>query len=134
LEELARDNAVPRKAISAEALAALEAYNWPGNVRELKNILESVLVSNSRDRITPEDLPPSVLRDRSTPPRTTVAPGTTIGEMERELIRATLEHAGGNRTHSAHMLGIGVRTLQRKIRLFDLDIASKRRRRRVLAP
>ena len=52
--------------------------------------------------------------------------------MERELIRATLETAGGNRTHSAHMLGIGVRTLQRKIRLFGLDIASKRRRRRIL--
>ena len=134
LEELARDNAVPRKAISAEALLSLEAYNWPGNVRELKNILESVLVSGSGDRITPEDLPPSVLRDRAVPARATITPGTTIGEMERELIRATLEQAGGNRTHSAHMLGIGVRTLQRKIRLFGLEIASKRRRHRVLVP
>jgi DNA-binding NtrC family response regulator len=134
LEELARDNAVPRKAISAEALETLEAYNWPGNVRELKNILESVLVSSSGDRITPEDLPPSVVRERSAPARTTLTAGTTIGEMERELIRATLVHAGGNRTHSAQMLGIGVRTLQRKIRLFDLEIASKRRRRKVLVP
>jgi DNA-binding NtrC family response regulator len=134
LDELARDNAVPRKAISAEALAALEAYNWPGNVRELKNILESVLVSSSSDRIGPEDLPPSVLRDRRPPAAPSIAPGTTIGDMERELIRATLEQAGGNRTHSAHMLGIGVRTLQRKIRLFGLDIASKRRGRRVLTP
>jgi DNA-binding NtrC family response regulator len=75
-----------------------------------------------------------VLRDRSAPARTTITPGTTIGEMERELIRATLEQAGGNRTHSAHLLGIGVRTLQRKIRLFGLDIASKRRRHRVLVP
>ena len=115
-------------------MAALEAYNWPGNVRELKNVLESVLVSSSGDRIGPEDLPPSVLRDRRPPPRAAIAPGTTLGEMERELIRATLEHAGGNRTHSAHMLGIGVRTLQRKIRLFGLDIASKRRGRRALAP
>ncbi len=134
LEELARDNAVPRKAISATALEALQAYHWPGNVRELKNILESVLVSSSGDRIEPEDLPPSVLRERSAPGRTTVAAGSTLGEMERELIRATLEQAGGNRTHSAEMLGIGVRTLQRKIRLFGLDIASKRRRRRILTP
>jgi DNA-binding NtrC family response regulator len=74
-----------------------------------------------------------VLRERSVPARTTITPGTTIGEMERELIRATLEHEGGNRTNSAHMLGIGVRTLQRKIRLFGLDIASKRRRRSVAA-
>ena len=50
--------------------------------------------------------------------------------MERELIRATLESAGGNRTHSAELLGIGVRTLQRKIRSYGLDIASKRRRPR----
>ena len=92
------------------------------------------MVSSSKDRITPEDLPPSVLRDRAAPPRSTVAPGTTIAELERELIRATLEHAGGNRTHSAQLLGIGVRTLQRKIRLFDLEIASKRRRPKVVVP
>jgi len=134
LEELARDNAVPRKAITSDALAALEAYQWPGNVRELKNILESVLVSSSGDRITADDLPPSVLRDRTPPARATITPGTTLGEMERELIRATLVESGGNRTHSAHLLGIGVRTLQRKIRLFGLDIASKRRRRRVATP
>jgi two-component system response regulator HydG len=125
---------VPRKAISAEALAALESYSWPGNVRELKNVLESILVSSSGDHIGPEDLPPSVLRDRKPVARAAIAPGTRIDDMERELIRATLEQAGGNRTHSAHMLGIGVRTLQRKIRLFGLDIASKRRGRRVLAP
>ena len=50
--------------------------------------------------------------------------------MERELIRSTLEHTGGNRTHSASMLGIGVRTLQRKIRVYGLSIPPKRRRRR----
>ena len=41
--------------------------------------------------------------------------------MERELIRRTLEHTGGNRTHSAALLGIGVRTLQRKIRSYGLN-------------
>ena len=43
-------------------------------------------------------------------------PGATLAEMEHELIRRTLEYTGGNRTHSAALLGIGVRTLQRKIR------------------
>jgi len=129
LDELARSNAVPRKAITPEALGALQAYHWPGNVRELKNILESVLVSSSGDRITLEDLPPSVLRERPAAARAAIAAGTTIEEMERELIRATLEQTGGNRTHSARLLGIGVRTLQRKIRIYDLDIASRRRRR-----
>jgi transcriptional regulator with PAS, ATPase and Fis domain len=127
LDELARANAVPRKTISPAALEALSNYQWPGNVRELKNILESVLVSSPGDRILPEDLPPSVLRERAAPARPVVSAGTRLEDMERDLIRATLEQTGGNRTHSAALLGIGVRTLQRKIRTFGLEIASKRR-------
>jgi len=50
--------------------------------------------------------------------------------MERELIRRTLVASGGNRTHSATLLGIGVRTLQRKIREYGLEIPSKKRRPR----
>ena len=130
LDELSRVNAVRRKLITSEALAALEAYQWPGNVRELKNILESVLVASSGDAIGIDDLPPAVVRERAVPERADLLPGTTLAQMERELIRKTLDHTGGNRTHSAAMLGIGVRTLQRKIRLFKLDIASKRRRPR----
>ena len=130
LDDLSRANAVSRKTISPEALQALSDYHWPGNVRELKNILESVLVSSSGDRIVPEDLPPSVLRERATPAVAPVTAGVTLEQMERDLIRATLERTGGNRTHSAALLGIGVRTLQRKIRLFGLDIASKKRRPR----
>ena len=134
LDELARSNAVPRKTISPEALEALAGYNWPGNVRELKNILESVLVSSAGDRILPADLPPSVLRERTAASRPVIAAGTKLEDVERDLIRATLEETGGNRTHSAALLGIGVRTLQRKIRLFGLEIASKRRRPRARIP
>jgi DNA-binding NtrC family response regulator len=130
LDELSRANAVRRKAIVPEALAALEAYHWPGNVRELKNILESVLVSSPGDEIRLADLPPSVRRENVTFERPESAVGMTLEDMERELIRRTLEHTGGNRTHSAALLGIGVRTLQRKIRGFRLEIPSKRRRPR----
>jgi len=130
LDELSRANAVPRKLIAADVLGALSAYDWPGNVRELKNVLESVLVASPGETITLDDLPPSIARAVAAPLRPTVAAGTTLESMERELIKATLESAGGNRTHSAELLGIGVRTLQRKIRTYGLDIASKRRRPR----
>ena len=53
-----------------------------------------------------------------------------IAEMEQQLIRRTLEHTGGNRTHSADLLGIGVRTLQRKIQTYAISIPPKRRRPR----
>jgi DNA-binding NtrC family response regulator len=135
LDELSRANAVRRKAIVPEAMAALEAYHWPGNVRELKNILESVLVSSAGDLIRLDDLPPSVRRESATFERPEATVGMTLEDMESELIRRTLEHTGGNRTHCASLLGIGVRTLQRKIRGYGLEIPSKRRRprRRVVA-
>jgi DNA-binding NtrC family response regulator len=130
LAQLARGNAVRPKAIAPEALVALQSHQWPGNVRELKNILESLLVATPGDTIRPEDLPPSVGQSRPAPLSTPLAAGTTLAEMERELIRRTLEHTGGNRTHGAALLGIGVRTLQRKLRVYDLSIPSRRRRRR----
>ena len=130
LDELARSNAVPRKSVSPEALEALRAYDWPGNVRELKNVLESVLVASPGDAIRLDDLPPSVSRAVPQPSRPAWTPGTTLAAMERDVILATLHAAGGNRTHSAEILGIGVRTLQRKIRSYGLDVASKRRRPR----
>ena len=130
LDQLARVNAVPPKRILPEAVAALEAYVWPGNVREMKNVLESVLVSSPGDVVRLEDLPPAMSRTRLAPGRDEPQTWTTLAEMERELIRRTLEQTGGNRTHSASVLGIGVRTLQRKIRAFGLEIPSKRRRPR----
>jgi DNA-binding NtrC family response regulator len=130
LAELARANAVRPRRISPDALVALTEYEWPGNVRELKNLLESLLVSVTGDVVDVEDLPAYVRRDRAGEEPATLRPGTTLEAMERELIRRTLEHTGGNRTHSAELLGIGVRTLQRKIQSYELSIPPRRRRPR----
>jgi DNA-binding NtrC family response regulator len=134
LDELARENAVPRKRLTPAALAALEMYHWPGNVRELKNLLESVLVSVLGPEIDVDDLPPTVRPSSVQPLPIDLAPGTTLAEMERAMIRRTLERTGGNRTHSAQILGIGVRTLQRKMRAYGIDIAARRRRPRRRMP
>ncbi len=130
LDQLSRANAVERKSIGPEALEALLGYDWPGNVRELKNLLESLLVSVPGSRIAPEHLPAHVHGGASRGGSPTLEPGARLADMERELIRRTLEHTGGNRTHSAALLDIGVRTLQRKIRLYGLRIAPTRRRPR----
>jgi DNA-binding NtrC family response regulator len=128
LEELSRENAIPRRRITPEAMSVLQDYQWPGNVRELKNILESVLVSVPGESIRADDLPRPLRGTRAAPRTLELEAGTTLAEMERELIRRTLEHTGGNRTHSAQLLGIGVRTLQRKIRTYGISVAPKRRR------
>jgi len=131
LDELSRGNAVRRKTVTPSAMAALQAYGWPGNVRELKNVLESLLVSTGGDTVDLADLPPAIERRTSRiSVEAVLLPGTTLAQMERELIRRTLEHTGGNRTHSAQLLGIGVRTLQRKIQEYGLAIPPKRRRPR----
>lgn len=130
LGQLSRANAVPRKTILPAAMARLQEYQWPGNVRELKNVLESILVSSPGDSIDIDALPTSMHGGPATDGDPVLNPGTTLEEMERELIRRTLEFTGGNRTHSADLLGIGVRTLQRKIRTYDIHIAPRRRRPR----
>ena len=130
LEELSGSNAVRRKNVSPAAMAALTDHAWPGNVRELKNLLESLLVTTEGDEIGVEDLPQSVRGLRAEVEASELAAGTTLEQMERALIRRTLEHTGGNRTHSAALLGIGVRTLQRKLQAYDIRIRSTRRRRR----
>lgn len=132
LDELSRENAVPRKSITAEATAALQNHPWPGNVRELKNTLESVLVSGPGEVIDVQDLPSPLHSAPAEPQPMEFKPGTTLAEMERELILRTLEHTGGNRTHSAALLDIGVRTLQRKIRSYGIEIEPRRRRSRRL--
>ena len=128
LGDLARENAVARKPVRPEALDAMIGYHWPGNVRELKNLIESLLVAAPGDEIRLEDLPQSIRPGGTALQPMQLVAGMTLAEMERELILRTLESTGGNRTHSASLLDIGVRTLQRKIRAFGIDIAPKRRR------
>ena len=121
LEEICRGNNLAPRRLSEEALSAFVRHHWPGNVRELKNVLESVVVNTPHLSIDIEDLPPALTDGRA---RLAGAPeirtGMTMEQMERELIRRTLERAGGNRTHTARILDISIRTLQRKIRSYGL--------------
>ena len=121
LDSMASANSVPPKEISPEALFLLSHYAWPGNVRELKNLLESLVVTLPGERIEAADLPAAVKGERGAEellPR--VEAGMTLKEMERELISKTLARTEGNRTRAARMLEIGVRTLHRKIREYNL--------------
>jgi DNA-binding NtrC family response regulator len=108
--------------LSQAALDALCRHPWPGNVRELRNILESVVIFQRGDEIQVEDLPKE-MREASGP---ALAPGgpvqiphgtpRTMDEIERQAILETLERTGGHRADAAKLLGIGLRTLQRKLK------------------
>ena len=121
LDSLCRANDMPIKELSPESLFMLLNYRWPGNVRELKNLLESLVVTVPGHRIEADDLPPPI---RGEDPIEKILPrveaGMTLRQVEKDLIKKTLARTEGNRTRAAKILQIGVRTLQRKIKEYDL--------------
>ncbi len=106
---------------SSEALQAMLRYLWPGNIRELKNMIEAVAAEVDDRQIELIDLPERI---RGTRELATIGPaplvGVTIAQMERLMIEKALEHTQGNRDQAAKMLGIGTRTLYRKLKEFGL--------------
>lgn len=111
----------PAPTLAAAVAERLLAYSWPGNVRELANAMERAVALVRGKRVDLEDLPPE-LRDAGAPP----AGRSTLAEVERRHILATLERNRGSRTATAAELGIGASTLYRKLRA----LTPKGRRRR----
>ena len=105
------------KGITNEAMQILMNYQWPGNVRELENAIESAMALAEKDIVEAKYLPSFLLL---TEPKDLdflqIPQEYTLKEIEREAINLALEKSGGNKTKAAKQLGIGLRTLQRKIR------------------
>jgi len=122
VRQLCEENGLPAKDIAPETLEILATQDWPGNVRELKNLLESLVVTVQELRLMPEHLPSSFVQQGPSAAEDLPPPGLTLEELERRYIAATLRAHGGNRTQASRQLGIGIRTLQRKIQRYGLDI------------
>ncbi len=97
-------------------------YHWPGNVRELENIITRACVLNDGSPINAGELRPWLEQPEGASGRTGSATslpvGTSLEQMERKMIVATLEHFDGHRAKTAQALGIGVRTLSGKLRSY----------------
>ncbi|MEP9410800.1 MAG: sigma-54-dependent Fis family transcriptional regulator [Candidatus Brocadia sp.] len=107
--------------ISPEARKILYKYPWPGNVRELKNCIESMVVVSTKEILDIEDIPDHILqRSSGVSHAPALVAGMTVEEAERELIKNTLATVGGNREEAAKLLGIGERTLYRKLDRYGL--------------
>ncbi len=123
LKEVSRENRAPQKRLSPEALKVLLACRWPGNVRELRNAMETAALVATSDTIGPGDLPPGIAGE-AIPPSSSgpipLPPSRTLEEIERDAIRAALAQTGGNKTQAAKVLGIGLRTLHRKLKEYAI--------------
>jgi DNA-binding NtrC family response regulator len=108
------------KRMSQEALEALTKYPWPGNVREFRNFLESMVIFHQGEEIQVDDLPlefrHGVRIESSAPVQNLTGSPRNMADIERSAILETLQLTGGRRAEAAKILGIGLRTLQRKLK------------------
>ncbi|HTZ52280.1 MAG TPA: sigma-54 dependent transcriptional regulator [Spirochaetia bacterium] len=119
LREFAQENAKPLEGIDAKARLAMYNYPWPGNVRQLRNSIESAVVLAKGTLITLDDLPPN-LRGETGGDLLRLPVGASLADVEKEVIRSTLAREGGNKSRTAEILGIGRKTLHRKIEEYGL--------------
>ena len=110
------------RSFQSKALEALLAYSWPGNIRELENAIERAVVLCLEEQIALPQLPVQVrqayTKDEQRP--FAVRPGTTLKDMEKELILSTLRQTDNNRTRAAEILGVTRQTLQNKLKDYGL--------------
>ena len=121
IREFNREHSRRVSGVTAGVMERLAAYAWPGNVRELRDTIEGMVVfAAGRRPLEMSDLPHRLRAERGAGESGGLAAGMTVEEAERALIAATLRHTGYDKTRTAAMLGIGLRTLYRKIRGYGL--------------
>jgi two-component system response regulator HydG len=139
IRQFAKRHSKTIKGMSLAARMKLGSYDWPGNVRQLRNVVESMVVVDCDELLDVDDLPlelePATAADTSValdasgaaaasagdmPAGLAALVGRRLEEVERILITETLKLTGGNREQAAELLGIGERTLYRKIKEYQL--------------
>ncbi|MDD5482570.1 MAG: sigma-54 dependent transcriptional regulator [Kiritimatiellae bacterium] len=107
------------ESVTPDFYAAVEKYEWPGNVRELRNAIESAVVLAGSPRLTAADISLPGAGENLPRPECPPAP-VALAAMERELILNALRRHKGSRTLAARELDVSVRTIQRKIKDYNL--------------
>jgi two-component system nitrogen regulation response regulator NtrX len=125
----AADRRVPTPEISADAMAALQAFDWPGNVRQLRNIVERTIILAPGDRLVRIDvdlLPPELLQGGGPAPGTAGSSvmGAPLREaretFEREYLRVQIRRFSGNISRTASFIGMERSALHRKLKILGI--------------
>jgi len=124
LRKFAEQNGKEVTGIQQQALQALQGYDWPGNVRELENIIERAVVLAKGPTIGLSELP-DYLQEKETIPipsdHFVLPANSTLADIERTAILQALQAHSGNRQAAARALNIGVATLYRKLKIYQLE-------------
>jgi DNA-binding NtrC family response regulator len=109
--------------ITDAAQTILLGYDWPGNIRQLRNTIRTMVVMCDRNKLDVHDIPPEIAQRpqlASSSNATTGLAGVSLNDLEKQAIIDTLAKTKGNREKAAKILGIGERTLYRKIKEYNL--------------
>lgn len=114
------------RGIDNSCMEILKAYHWPGNVRQLHNVIERALIVTSGPLITAADLPLEVARpSRSSGIAFEVTLGSSLDEVEQELIERTLGFVKGNKARAAEILGVSLKTLYNRLERYQSKTQSE---------
>ncbi len=107
-----------------QIIKALQSYNWPGNVRELENVVERIILLSRLRPIDISFLPDEIRQGNFKPTKTTASYGnnTSLEEVERDHIKRVYLHCNGNKVKTSKILGIGLKTLYRKLDKYEISI------------
>ena len=124
-DEACRAYDQPRKKAGKEAVDLFVSYHWPGNVRELRNVIQRLVITCPETTIEPQHLREALGEAAIDLPGAgmgefTISLGSSIEDVEAELIRQTLQRVTSNRREAAAVLGISVRSLQYKLKQYKL--------------
>jgi DNA-binding NtrC family response regulator len=124
IEKYAEANAVEALPLASSTKDLLNNHGWSGNVRELENTMHRAVLLASGTEIGPEavmlgEQPGAGAEDGGIEVIGGDMVGRTVAAVERDLIIDTLQHYLGNRTHAANILGISIRTLRNKLKLYN---------------
>ncbi|MBL8150689.1 MAG: sigma-54-dependent Fis family transcriptional regulator [Blastocatellia bacterium] len=120
IDELSRKHNRPVKLISHEAMQVLMRYSWPGNVRELRNVIERAVIICEGEQIEKRHLPPNLIdKEPKRSSEMIMLPiGTPLEEVERQVILNTLLKTDNNKTRTAEILQISLKTLHNKLKAY----------------
>ncbi|UTC68347.1 MULTISPECIES: sigma-54 dependent transcriptional regulator [unclassified Treponema] len=122
IKEFAEENDKKIDSMEPRARTAIYNYEWPGNIRQLQNCIQSAVVMSSDNVIHFDDLP-AALREKAEASSIRIPMGVNMAEAEKQIILQTLANQNNNKSKTADILGIGRRTLHRKLDEYAAEIA-----------
>lgn len=122
IKKFAAENEKEIIGIDSKAKAALLKYDWPGNIRQLQNCIESSVVMTNGKQIKLEDLPLSV-SEYTGQEAISIPMGISLEDAEKIIIMQNLSANKGNKSKTADVLGIGRKTLHRKLNEYGLELS-----------